>query len=774
MKPSFTLSQWTLLIFAFINLHFSLSAKNYECNPDGEDDLFSIYCPEDVTVSCTDELWDLSIYGNATYHDYSGYHDAGNPTENWNLSSCNTGTITRTWTVEDYNWNLHSCSQTITVVGSSNAFSYNSITWPLSHLELEGCNPATHPSQLPAGYGWPTYPWVECSSIGVSYKDTEYIVDAGCRKIMRKWKVKDWCYSNYNSGWGSSNGEWTYTQVIKILGGEEPVINCQDTIYQNSYDCNGAYVSVPPIAVSGDTCGGYYQIENTSPYADNNGSDISGTYPIGTTKVKYTVDYGCFNRKTCTTYVVVKDKKGPNLYCRGDLTTALMPVDVDGDGIPEDGMIDIWAKDLDAGSTPSCNGYSLKFSFSEDPNDDVRIFTCEDVGENDVRMYATDNYGRQNYCIVKVSIQNNGANIPDCEPEEENIEGDSSFHKMYSIGGLVFDAEESLMANTQISLTNTVPILNIVELTDTIITETIDTFYNSTGAMLWFSSFDTTYTYTIDSTETYMETSTFSGENGKYMFSEIADSTDVLTLAANYINTEESDKIDQLDLNHLLQYLLGQIQFERLEQYVAADINSDKKIDFEDLKLMLKHVTEESVQELAYDWTVIPYIENTDVNISLEELSYTMTMAVNNEDHLEANWKAIKIGDIVQTAPVETTNAPTFSELVALKNSSISSIEELKSVVADLDLLPVITKDVIASPNPFTNKVQLDYMDSMTGKCIVQFFDNTGKILYKNVLYTKQGNNIIEVDLTKTNYQGVLFYQIIDGTNIYNGKMLKI
>ncbi len=62
-------------------------------------------CPPDVYVSCTDELWNLSCYGNATYTYNGCTYSAGNPSVQYNLNSGNAGTITRTWMVEDYNWN---------------------------------------------------------------------------------------------------------------------------------------------------------------------------------------------------------------------------------------------------------------------------------------------------------------------------------------------------------------------------------------------------------------------------------------------------------------------------------------------------------------------------------------------------------------------------------------------------------------------------------------------------------------------------------------------
>ena len=126
-----------------------------------------IFCPGDQWVSCTDELWDLSNYPNATYHDYDGYHDAGTPTVTYYLNMCNIGTIERTWTVYAYGTSV-SCTQTFYVEGGS--FGYNDITWPTSGLVLDGCNPDTDPDHLPYGYGKPTYnTYNNCAMIAVNY-----------------------------------------------------------------------------------------------------------------------------------------------------------------------------------------------------------------------------------------------------------------------------------------------------------------------------------------------------------------------------------------------------------------------------------------------------------------------------------------------------------------------------------------------------------------------------------------------------------------------------
>lgn len=415
-----------MLFFMLFSLNTAFS--NEEC-VDIENS-FTLDCPDNVTVSCDEEIWDLSIYGNATYYYGGNGYDAGTASVSYNLNSCNVGYIVRTWSVEDYNWNIQTCSQVITVTGGYNSFNQSNITWPEESITLEGCYPSTHPSQLPPGWGYPTWyggnSACGTSNIGVAYSDQVYIISATCKKIVRKWQVIDWCQYNPNgNGYnGYTPGLWVYYQFIKISQGEIPVLSCPEDINVNSNNCVDKYINVDPLYVDGEACGGDFLITNNSSYADNNGADISGTYPIGWHYVKYTVKFGCGKKKTCTRTIKVTDKKPPTPYCYGSLAVSLMGVDNDGDGVFEEGMVEIWAKDLDKGSTAACNGGSLQFSFSSDVTETFKTFTCADVGENQVQMWVTDYDGNQSYCVVSIHVQNNGANIPDCEPAPSDNDGD--------------------------------------------------------------------------------------------------------------------------------------------------------------------------------------------------------------------------------------------------------------------------------------------------------------------------------------------------------------
>ncbi|MFM2394096.1 MAG: hypothetical protein RLZZ546_2078, partial [Bacteroidota bacterium] len=445
--------------------------------------VWSLICPDDVTVDCNAELWDLSIYGNAQYHDHLGYHPAGSPTVHRYISSCGGGYITRTWTVEDPYWNNHTCTQTITV-GNGVSFDANSIDWP-ENVTLEGCSPNTHPDVI----GKPTWVPSECSMLGHSYSDMLFTVTTGCKKLMRKWTVIDWCMTG-NSNYQNS---WTYTQVIKIIENTPPVFECVKDITVTSFDCKFGKVTAAPLAIDPATCGGNYQISNNSPYAKEKFADLSGNYPLGNTKVTYTVKYACGQKKTCVVNIFVKSK-APVPVCVGSMSVALMGIDTDNDKVNDKGMVQLWAKDLNWKSYSTCGNEPLRFSFSTDVNDMSKVFTCDHIGKQKIKMYVTDTKGAQSFCETEIDFQNNGANIKDCKPAEVVDQ-----NRKYTAKGLVTDAMGNGLKLSKMGLENTAKQYKYSFTYDTSTTIVTDSFKNLSGYWVYFHDKKTTITSKKDS-----------------------------------------------------------------------------------------------------------------------------------------------------------------------------------------------------------------------------------------------------------------------------------
>jgi hypothetical protein len=373
----------------------------------GDNFVFHIECPPDVTLDCDDEIWDLSPYGWAYVYGYGDPEPAGDPVVVYNLNSCGVGTITRTWTAYDYSNNPHSCTQYI-YVGPNGGFSEANIHWP-PHYETEECNPNLHPDYLPAPYDYPTYDNVDCSMIMIGYEDEVYNLGGGCIKILRTWKVLDWCV--YNPGdplWG---GSWMYVQVLKVKPNGGIDLYCPDDITISAGpDCTGTYVSLPDVTGVG-ACGGPVIVSNNSPYANSHGANASGYYPFGQTIVKFTADDGCGNWEHCYVKITVKDMKKPTPICYHGLTANLM---MNSDGY----YIELDPKWFDKGSFDNCTpDHYLQFDIVP------AVFTCDDLGRQDVRVYVTDQAGNTQFCNTYVIIADNMGMCPPIDTSSYAISG---------------------------------------------------------------------------------------------------------------------------------------------------------------------------------------------------------------------------------------------------------------------------------------------------------------------------------------------------------------
>lgn len=701
-------------------------------------------CPPDVYVSCTDELWNLSCYGNATYTYNGCTYSAGNPSVQYNLNSCNAGTITRTWMVEDYNWNWYSCTQTIYV--SSTGSGAPVIYWP-ADIELNGCNPDINPYHLPDPDNYPTWDYTECNMLGKSYSDMEFYVNSQCRKIMRTWKVMDWC--DYSPQYGYKI--YTQVQIIYIKNNTPPVVNCPAEITVNAFNCKNAEVTVDPLIVDQSSCGGYFEISNNSPYSYKKGNDISGIYPIGTTKVTYTVKYSCGKSKTCTVNVVVKNASKPTPYCLGYLTTALMPVDADKDGIPEDGMVEVFAKTFDKGSFSSCKNYPLKFSFSKDVNETSRIFTCENVGKNVIQMWVTDSKGAQEFCEVELIIQNNGARIPNCEPKPVDPVDPDPIDTTYHIKGNVLTLTDTPLKDATITARYRDSLYSYIITYDTTETLVLDSFINASGYKLYRYEKKTVITEHKDSTFQILYTSVKTDSLGRYQFDSLTYNK-AIEISGSYEN-DPHKFIDRNDLELLNDFISGKVKFFSYHQFLASDINEDGFINLDDSQI-LEDFIDGKINKLPGDnqWYLLDqnarYTNPEDVLI--QPLPFIIQIDSLNKNLDSINFVAIKKGNI---------------------SVDPGSLKEDSHVFLRSHLTPSIL--ITTHPNPFVNSLTFDIETNVSQSARLSILNMAGQLVLQSQFELTKGQNNIHVDVDN-NITGMFMYQwLIDG-HTYNGKLTKI
>src|SRR5690606_6579710 len=158
-------------------------------------------------------------------------------------NNCGEGQVHRIFTVNDANGTA-SCTQIITVTNFDPVTGDN-IIWPLDYHGQE-CALGTDPDDLPPGHQRPVIDEDACDLVGVTYEDVVFpIVDGACWKILRTWKVIDWCrFELYGLEEGTSY--WERTQIIKVTNANGPeFVTEQPTIdLCNEVDCDGLYLEL--------------------------------------------------------------------------------------------------------------------------------------------------------------------------------------------------------------------------------------------------------------------------------------------------------------------------------------------------------------------------------------------------------------------------------------------------------------------------------------------------------------------------------------------------
>ncbi|MEM1217802.1 MAG: T9SS type A sorting domain-containing protein [Bacteroidota bacterium] len=390
-------------------------------------------CPPNATITCEDFLANyaaaldagddsvLDAFGDASFFD--NCEPLVDYQWDYSINTCQEGTITRSWEVNDPSGNTpFSCSQTIFVEHVSD--------WV---VEFPADIDATcEDGELPE-FGEPEIFFDECELIGTAFEDIYYyIVPDACYKVVRTWTVINWCvfddfgadiYSEdgfseadlfqdwdgdfdfddrtFRDGFNSSgtpgiaDGYISYDQTIKVLDDEAPVFDVVDenVCIEGSTCDTTVELPVPDVA----DCSSSISIVVTSDLPGGTGDQyVYNNVGPGTYSALYTVTDECGNTSYDEITITVEDCKKPTPYCVNGLVIEIM----------QTGMVDIWAEDFDAGSFDNCPG-AVQLSFSADVTNTSIIYTCDDLGQQPIQLWVTDAAGNQDFCETFVVIQDN-------------------------------------------------------------------------------------------------------------------------------------------------------------------------------------------------------------------------------------------------------------------------------------------------------------------------------------------------------------------------------
>lgn len=547
----------------------------------------SIECPDDVTIECYDSYDDLAITGFATASFTCSQGQADYEDIDMDLTSCGIGTVTRRWFVNGYeNYN---CIQHIEIE-SGDFFDPQSIVWP---QDDETTCDMIDSYQV-------TWNDAPCALIGLSVdSDTFQFTDNACLKIINTYTLVDWCVYDPNSG--TTEGMWSHTQIVKVQDDTKPTITCTDTMFvaddisdadndgitcelngftlSNSAadegDCSSKWLKwVIYVDLWGDGVSEYefssYLSSNDNTFDDDNNNgvpdiyvpatnsyqDVTITIPDGIAgsmnnhKVTWTVTDGCGNKTSCTSIVMVVDKKKPTPYCIS-LSSAVM----------DNGTVELWARDFDQGSFDNCTDEEdLLFTlYNEKPvqskifvehyfkgdgldateaeylagdaqkwvpefNSSSKIFDCDDLPIAEVMMTVWDEKGEYDFCEVTLTLVDN-----------QDACNDSIMR--VDLEGRIQDISGNAMPDVKVSLINDVlPGYPRSNYTDE---EGIYSFVNQPSTL--------DYSIAVE-------------KDGDYM---------------NGVST--------LDLVLIQRHILGLEKFDDPYKVIASDINNDAKVRTSDL-----------------------------------------------------------------------------------------------------------------------------------------------------------------------------------------------
>jgi hypothetical protein len=310
------------------------------------------------------------------------------------------------------------------------------------------------------------------------------------------------------------------------------------------------------------------------------------------------------------------------------LAVDLMPIDEDGDGEIDGGMVELWATDFDAGSSHSCyETVYISFdpvSFSETGNTTLpngmkievnngRIFDCETLGDQSVNIYVAivtpEDSIIQAYCTTFVNVQDNmGA----CSGLKAEITGE--------ITTLI---DENLI-NAEVELI---------------------------GSELEISMTDAGGQYAFPSMP----------YGGQYIVSPVK-------------NDDYTNGVSTLDLVMIQRHILGIQALDSPYKVVAADINHDEKIAASDL-LVLRKLILGTISELPDNgsWRFI------DANFEFADPTNAFATPIPEKYNIETlssdmsiDFLALKVGDVNNNAKSDF-------------QSKVSSTRSDKSVQLSID-----------------------------------------------------------------------------------------
>ncbi len=404
----------------------------------------------------------------------------------------------------------------------------------------------------------------------------------GCKMIKRTWTVIDMAQFIPNT----NTGRWTGVQYITLHNNSAPVIlsGCRDTTFcASAAECESVkslHIVAMDSCIAAEDLLYRYEVDlnkdGTIDYSGDNDS-LSVLFPAGSHEVHWEVEDRCGNIMRCSQNVSMRECKAPTPICHNGLS-------VDLNNLLE---AEMWASDFNNHSYDNCTPKNdLIYSFSEDVTDQQIVLDCDDKGDKILKIYVTDLFGNQSFCVTHVLVTDN---INPC-PKDAN--------EIFRVGGIVATEEDVTIANAAIEITD--------------------------GSM---------------------SKKVMSNNFGEYMFYEIEGANSYQIQASK--NNECLEGISTLDLVLIQRHILELEKLNSPYKLIAADVNGSNSItssDLVELRKLILGVQEKLAHTECWKFLDQNYIFDDKSNPwNYPEDAHLADLSV---DELSSDLVAIKIGDV--------------------------------------------------------------------------------------------------------------------------------
>lgn len=477
----------------------------------------------------------------------------------------------------------------------------NQITWP-NDTTLTTCGKSIHPDSLNSK---PVITFIQsnCARITTTFQDTTLAVIGvgGCTSTTRRvWTIQDTC--------SIPPLVCRDTQIISVIDNTAPVLTvpkdtCVYLKFQTSCDTLLSFLG----SATATDCNAGVTIKNVIlGRTDTAGASLVRRYGLGVTNVLVIARDICGNTAKDTVVITVKDTIKPSAACKKS-----------NNYLNDQGFVRIHARQFDGGSVDNCTApASLRFSWTKNIADTILEVNCTQLKilraggdllldsvkvfpfERNFILWVTDASGNQDTCVGNRFL---------AFFDTLNVCGKNAIRNTAALEG-------------KVTMINGKSIPNVI--------------LSAIGE------------------EQYQKQT---GKAGDFAFDNMLPG---LYKIFPYKNDDPTLGVSTSDLIAIQKHILGIERFERMDQFVAGDVNKDDditSIDLIELRKLILGIYTQFPQNTSWRFFDKTLMARTTDHLAMAEFENPYIEAVEKQKS-EQNFTGIKIGDVNQSAAPQLDN----------------------------------------------------------------------------------------------------------------------